>query len=110
MAAVVPTGRPSEVSAAVIYVFDPSQNLHPLVEPVCAFYRLTAVEAKLACLLADGMSLADAAEAIAVRGQTARSYLKQIFLKTDTKRQAELVWLMLRSAVRTAPAARAGLV
>jgi DNA-binding CsgD family transcriptional regulator/PAS domain-containing protein len=110
MAAVVPTGQSGEKNAAVIYVFDPSQNLHPLVEPVCAFYRLTPVETRLTCLLADGMSLADAAAAIHVREQTARSYLKQIFLKTDTKRQGELVWLMLRSSVRTAPLVRAEMV
>ena len=77
------------------------RTLTPLVEPACKLYALTPVETRLACLLARGVSLAEAAEAMHVREQTARSYLKQIFLKTETKRQAELVWLMLKSSVRT---------
>jgi DNA-binding CsgD family transcriptional regulator len=45
-----------------------------------------------------------------VTEQTARSYLKQIFVKTETNRQAELVRLMLTSSVRTAPHSRASFV
>jgi DNA-binding CsgD family transcriptional regulator len=51
-------------------------------------------------MLAIGKSLQEAAEAMRIKDQTARSYLKQIFLKTDTKRQAELVRLMLTSHLR----------
>lgn len=93
---------PSSQHAATVQVFDPELELRPLLEPVCRLYRLTPVETRLTCLLADGSSLADAARDMRVREQTARSYLKQIFQKTDTKRQAELVWLMLKSGVRTA--------
>lgn len=96
--------------AAIVYLFDPEQNLSPLLEPVCKLYGLSPVETKLTCHLAEGSSLAVAAERIRVREQTARSYLKQIFLKTDTNRQAELVWLMLKSTVRTAPTCRASFV
>lgn len=97
----------SEVSdasdgAAVIYAIDPDKDRGVSLEPVCKLYGLSPVETKLACLLADGRSLADAAVGLHVKEQTARSYLKQIFLKTDTCRQAELVWLMLKSTVRTA--------
>lgn len=95
-----------EAAAAIVYLFDPEQDLCALIEPACRLYGLSPVETRLTCLLADGMSLADAATAIRVREMTARSYLKQVFLKTDTNRQAELVWLMLKSTVRTrAPAA-----
>lgn len=113
MAAVV-AGDPSPAgaveSAAIIYVFDPEQDLRPLLEPACKLYGLSPVETRLACLLADGVSLAEAAERMRVREQTARSYLKQIFLKTETNRQAELVWLMLKSSVRTAPGCHASFV
>lgn len=100
----------AEESAAIIYLFDPERDLAPLVEPACKLYGLSPVETRLTCLLADGMNLADAAVRMRVREQTARSYLKQIFLKTETNRQAELVWLMLKSSVRTAPGCRASLV
>lgn len=96
--------------AAVIHVFDPEQDLRPLVEPACKLYGLSPVETRLACLLADGISLADAAERMHIREQTARSYLKHIFLKTETNRQAELVWLLLKSSVRTAPGCRTSFV
>lgn len=92
--------------AAVLYLFDPEQDLCRLIEPACKLYKLSPVETRLTCLLADGVSLAEAAERMHVREQTARSYLKQIFGKTGTSRQAELVWLMLKSSVRTAPGCR----
>ncbi|HVF95029.1 MAG TPA: PAS domain-containing protein [Sphingomonas sp.] len=94
-------------SAAVIYVVDPDQDLRPVVEPACKYYGLSPVETRLACMLANGSSLGDSAKAMHVTEQTARSYLKQIFVKTDTNRQAELVRLMLTSSVRTAPRNRA---
>ena len=113
LAAIVGAETPaggSDESAAIIYIFDPAQDLRPLIEPACKLYGLSPVETRLVCLLADGVALADAADRMHVREQTARSYLKQIFLKTDTNRQAELVWLMLKSSVRTSPGCRATLV
>lgn len=113
MAAVVPIDRDADAGAdgaAVIYIFDPEQDLCTLLDPACRLYGLSPVESRLTCLLADGLTLADAAKRMRVRELTARSYLKQIFLKTDTNRQAELVWLMLKSSVRTAPGRSANFV
>lgn len=112
MAAVVPLDGETahDDDAAIIYVFDPGQDLRLLLEPVCQLYGLSPVETRLTCLLADGLSLADAAQATRVQELTARSYLKQVFLKTNTKRQGELVGLMLKSAVRIAPDCRTALV
>jgi DNA-binding CsgD family transcriptional regulator/PAS domain-containing protein len=90
-------------SAAVIYVVDPDRDLRALAEPACKYYGLSPVETRLACMLANGASLGESAKAMHVTEQTARSYLKQIFVKTETNRQAELVRLMLISSVRTAP-------
>lgn len=103
----VPNAEPSpDEGSAILYVFDPEEDLSRLIEPACMFYGLSAGETQLTCRLADGESLAQAAKALGLREQTARSYLKQIFLKTQTNRQAELVWLMLKSAVRVTNAAR----
>ena len=104
MAAVVPSDDAevgSAECAAVLYVVDPDQDLKKLIEPICGFYRLSPKETRLACALARGHSLAEAAAELNLREQTARTYLKQIFLKTDTNRQVELVRLLLLSAVRT---------
>lgn len=85
---------------AVAYVFDPEQKVSDLINPVCQLYGLSNSEAKLTCALVAGDSLSRAAKRLAVQEQTARTYLKHIFEKTDTHRQAQLVELMLKSAVR----------
>ena len=106
MAAVVANDDPKAGAAdcaAIIYIVDPDQDLQGLIEPICAFYGLSPVETRLACLLTAGSSLAEAADQMHVREQTARTYLKQIFLKTETNRQVKLVRLLLASAVRATP-------
>lgn len=89
---------------AVVCVYDPDQDIADLLAPACSVYGLSSRETALACQLAAGASLASAAARLGLTEQTARSYLKQVFFKTDTGRQAELVGLLLKSAVRTAHA------
>ncbi len=88
-------------TVAVINLIDPQSDIDFLIMPVCELYALSPVESRLACRLANGCTLQDAAKELRVKIQTARSYLKQVFLKTDTNRQAELVCLLLKSSVRT---------
>jgi DNA-binding CsgD family transcriptional regulator len=67
------------------------------IEPVLiSAFGLTPREATLAAALARGENLADAAETLNITLGTARHYLKTIFAKTHTRRQAELVGLILR--------------
>ncbi len=63
-----------------------------------ALFELTAREAELAGWLATGRSLTEAAGAMGISIATARHYLKAIFAKTNTGRQAELVALLARHA------------
>ena len=58
---------------------------------LCSVYDLTAAEAELAALLCEGETLAAAADFRGVKLNTARTQLKQVFSKTRTNRQAELV-------------------
>jgi DNA-binding CsgD family transcriptional regulator len=60
-----------------------------------AEYGLTKAEARLALYLADGASLPSMAQAFDVKLTTIRSQLQQVFAKTGTSRQAELVALLL---------------
>jgi DNA-binding CsgD family transcriptional regulator len=109
MVSVLPPDRSpvhDEDTAVILYIFDPNDDVTHLLHPVCKVYRLSPVETKLACLLTNGASLCEAAKEMRVKEQTARTYLKQIFLKTDTNRQAELVRLMLCSIVRTVHGAK----
>jgi DNA-binding CsgD family transcriptional regulator len=59
-------------------------------------YALTPREAMLAAALADGQSLADAADRLGMRYETARTHLRRVLSKTETSRQAQLVLLVER--------------
>ena len=48
-------------------------------------------EAGLAARLVGGMSLRQAAAALGIRDNTARSHLKHVFAKTGAQRQSDLV-------------------
>lgn len=63
---------------------------------VCAFsklYQLTPAQARLTGLILSGHSRTGAAERLKVSENTVRSHLKQIFLKTNTHGQMDLVQL-----------------
>ena len=59
-------------------------------------FGLTQSEMKLAERLLAGRSLKQCAAELSIAYETARTTLKAIFQKTGTRRQAELVLLMLR--------------
>jgi DNA-binding CsgD family transcriptional regulator len=67
----------------------------PGVVRLRAEFGLTKAEARLALRLAEGSSLASAARAFNVKLTTVRSQLQQVFAKTGTSRQTELVALLL---------------
>jgi DNA-binding CsgD family transcriptional regulator len=58
-------------------------------------FGLSNSEARLAVRLANGMSLAEAAEELGLTLETARSYSKALFTKTATRGQPQLVRLVL---------------
>ena len=89
--------------AVIMYALDPAQDTMAMLAPVCRLYRLSPVESRLVAYLVQGRPLAEAAAAMRVKEMTARTYLRQIFLKTDTNRQTELVVLMLASMLRMRP-------
>lgn len=64
-------------------------------EHVASLFGLTANEARLAVLLAEGQSLRQIAAAMGIAEASARTYCKRVFDKTGTARQAELVRLVL---------------
>ena len=64
-------------------------------------FGLTPRQAALAVLLARGKSLPQAAAALSITLETARSHLKEVFFRTNTRRQADLIrviaWPLPRS-------------
>jgi DNA-binding CsgD family transcriptional regulator len=67
----------------------------PATARLRAEFGLTKAEARLALYLAEGSSLASAAQTFGVKLTTIRSQLQQVFAKTGTSRQTELVAMLL---------------
>ncbi len=89
-----------EGGAVMLIITDPEQEPAPMADWLRDRYRLTPAEQRLAECLVAGMRLEDAADRLGISRETARSRLKQVMIKTDCDRQAELVRLLM-----TAPAA-----
>ncbi len=92
--------------AAALLVTDPELEQGLPMEETRHRYRLTAAEARLAHLLARGITLREAADSAGVSYETARSYLKTIFQKTGTTKQSGLVRLLLSERPLVGAAAR----
>ncbi len=58
-------------------------------------YRLTPMEAQVAAAIGNGMDVGEIAKSNNTTNHTVRSQLKAIFHKTGTRRQAELVRLLV---------------
>lgn len=69
------------------------------VHEVARAFNLTRSEALLALLLADGFTLADAAEELGWTIQTARSCSKQVYARLNVHSQADVVRLIHQSAI-----------
>lgn len=78
-----------------LYIVDPDRDSRAMVSALCRAHGLTATEALLAVHLVEGVTVEDAASRMHIQTQTARAYLKHIFAKTGTHRQAELVCAIL---------------
>ena len=80
-------------------------------------YRITPAESRVLMMLAQGMLLQETADALGVSLPTVKTHLAHVFAKTGTKRQTDLVRLVMsafapaatvsghpRSAMRPDPA------
>ena len=82
-------------AAAAIFVADPDARAERPPERLRRVYGLTRREAEVASRLVEGMSPSEIRDALGVTIHTVRGHLKQLFAKTDTHRQAELVRVLL---------------
>jgi DNA-binding CsgD family transcriptional regulator len=81
--------------AVCIVIADPDKDEALPIERLRTLYGLTPAEARLAARLAAGDALKSAAAAIGIGYPTARSQLAAVFRKTETRRQGDLIRLML---------------
>lgn len=94
--AVTPAGT-ADQNYACLYICDHDSTPAPSAVAIGKLFNLTPAEAKVAQAIACGEELSDIAESQGVTVSTARTYLKRVFSKTETGRQAELVRLLLTS-------------
>ncbi len=85
--------------ACAVFIRDPERKSRASHEVVRKLFDLTPAETALALVLADGMTLDEAAEALGTSKNTARAHLRAIFSKTGVTRQATLVRMLLSSVV-----------
>lgn len=84
--------------ASVSILFrDPLCNVETSQEAVRRLFAFTPAEAGLAMILAEGLTLDEAAAQLNVSRNTARTHLKAMFLKTGTTRQTDLIRMILGS-------------
>ncbi|PCE40658.1 helix-turn-helix transcriptional regulator [Rhizorhabdus dicambivorans] len=92
------------VNGAARDIFSPANGLVVLADSVDdrlpegdllqALFDLTPTEARIARDIAQGMGAREAARAAGIAHETARTHLKVIFQKTNTRRQSELATLL----------------
>jgi DNA-binding CsgD family transcriptional regulator len=76
---------------AAVFVSAAGANLPPSLEILSALSGLTSREARIALMIADGSTPADAAETLGVTMNTMRTHLSRIFDKTGANSQPALV-------------------
>jgi DNA-binding CsgD family transcriptional regulator len=89
------TGTATPHATAIVFINDPEQKAALPSELLRMLFGLTSSEARLAISLLDGNSLSEAALLHEVGQETVRSQVKSIFQKTGTKRQEELMQLLV---------------
>ncbi len=84
--------------AVCVLIVDPDSQRPMASEGLQRLFGLTKAEARLAILLARGEDLRRIADQLQITYGSARSRLAQIFAKTETRRQGELISLLLTTA------------
>ncbi len=83
--------------AALMFAFDPGAAPTVTCELVQKLFRLSLVEAELAIALCCGKTLDEFADERGTSIHTVKTQLKNVYLKTGTNRQAQLVSMLLAS-------------
>jgi DNA-binding CsgD family transcriptional regulator len=80
---------------ALVFISDPAERNASRATLLSTLYGLTPAECRLADLLLEELDLRAVSEHMRIRVGTARFMLKTIFQKTETRRQTQLVRMLL---------------
>ena len=81
----------------MVLMFDLHSRVRMTDEDLHQLYSFTSAESRLANLLCEGNTLRECCAQLCICDATARTHLKSLFKKTRTRRQYELVSLLLKS-------------
>src|SRR5262249_58997898 len=87
--------RPS----AILFITDPKATALPSREDIRVLFDLTRAQSALAREILRGDGVQAAADRLNIARATARTHLLEIFQKTGTRRQAELVRVILERSL-----------
>jgi DNA-binding CsgD family transcriptional regulator/PAS domain-containing protein len=87
----------NDAPAAIVFLTDPERTLDGPVTLFSRAYGLTRAESALLAQLVSSSSLGEVAAILRIRPETARFHTKNIFQKTGTHSQVELLNLVLRT-------------
>jgi DNA-binding CsgD family transcriptional regulator len=82
-------------AAAALFISEPDVQINGSPERLRRIYGFTPVESEVAARIAAGMRLPAICEDLGVTIHTVRGHLKQLFAKTDTHRQPDLVRVLV---------------
>jgi DNA-binding CsgD family transcriptional regulator len=82
----------------ILFSMDQKGIAEDRLEVAAVIYGLSAAQKRLAALVAEGLSLAEIAERMAISANTARTHLNRVFDKTGVRTQAALVRVLLSTA------------
>jgi DNA-binding CsgD family transcriptional regulator len=85
-----------ERRSALVFVYDPAAKPGSRAVALRNLFGLTPAESRLADLLNEEMNLNEAAARMRVTPGTARFMLKNVFAKTSTRRQSQLLQMLSR--------------
>lgn len=89
------TAEAASGPSALLFIGDPDRPTQFDQARIARLYGLSRAESRVAALLASGYRLDQVAETLDIAYETVRKHLKQIFGKTGTFRQAELVRMLV---------------
>lgn len=91
-----PARTPFLGARVLLLLSDLQRRLQPPASILSHIFGLTPAEARLASVMAAGISIERAADQLGLSRATVRNQLKAVFAKTATHRQSELVALLCR--------------
>jgi DNA-binding CsgD family transcriptional regulator len=103
---IVPVDRPlwadRDDTRLLVYISGRERDFRDRSSHIAAAFDLSPTQARLATLLVEGRSLTAAAKEIGITEQTARTYSKEIYSRTGTSRQGDLIQRLLKSVITLA--------